>query len=156
MRLRYHSLMPDAFQKLTELEALVKASGLDPRLIDLVKLRASQINRCAFCVDMHVKEAKIAGERELRLHHLAAWQESPLFDAREKAALRWTEAVTRLSQGDVDDADFEAARAHFSEKELVQLTMAVATINVWNRFAVSFRSEPGSQDRAFGLDKAGL
>jgi AhpD family alkylhydroperoxidase len=148
--------MPEAFAKLAELETIAKGAGLEPKLVNLVKLRASQINQCAFCTDMHVKEAKIEGERELRLHHLAVWRESPLFTPREKAALRWAEAATKLSQGDVTDEDFAEARRHLSEKELVALTLVAALINAWNRFAVAFRAEPGSKDRAFGLDKAGL
>jgi len=156
MRAQFYPHMPQAFVKLTELEALVKDSGLDRELIHLVKLRASQVNSCAFCVDMHVKEAKIDGERELRLHHLVVWRESPLFTEKEKAALLWTETLTRLSTSDVSDEVYAQARRHFDEKELVALTMAVALINAWNRFAVAFRSEPGTHDRAFGLDKAGL
>ncbi len=155
-RLNYYAQNPEAFAKLTEVEALVKNSQLDKKLIHLVKLRASQINRCTFCVDMHVKEAKIDGEKELRLHHLAAWEESPLFDEKEKAAFAWTEAVTRLNQEHVSDDLYKRTREFFSEKEIVDLTLAVAMINLWNRFGATFRSTAGSLDKMYGLDKAGL
>nr|BDT29898.1 carboxymuconolactone decarboxylase family protein [Bacteriovorax sp. HI3] len=155
-RLNYFQHNPDAFNKFGEVEAMIKNSSLDKKLIHLVKLRASQINNCTFCVDMHVKEAKIDGERELRLHHLAAWEESPLFDDKEKAAFAWTEAVTKLNQAHVSDDLYQKTREFFSEKEIVDLTLAVAMINLWNRFGATFRSTPGSLDKIYGLDKAGL
>lgn len=155
-RQEYYSLFPEFMTKMAELGQAVKASGLDRKLLNLVTLRTSQINGCGFCVDMHSKEAKIGGERELRLYHVPVWRESPLFSDTEKAALLWTEAVTRLSEGEVSDDVYSEARKHFSEKELVQLTAAIVATNAWNRFAATFRAVPGSQDRAFGLEKAGL
>jgi AhpD family alkylhydroperoxidase len=121
-----------------------------------VFLRASQINGCAFCVDMHVKEATIRGERALRLHHVAIWRESPLFQPRERAALEWSEALTVLSRDGVPDEIYERAREQFSEAELADLTFAVIAINAWNRANVAFRTVPGSSDREFGLDAAKL
>lgn len=155
-RLNFYQHFPEAFAKLTEIEGLIKKSSLDHKLIHLVKLRASQINRCAFCVDMHSKEAKIDNEKELRLYHVAVWEESPLFSAKEKAALKWTEAVTRLSSEMVEDALYSEVKEYFNDKELTELTMVIATINMWNRFAATFRAVPGSADKAWGLDKAGL
>lgn len=155
-RFNYYQEFPAAFAKLSEIEDLIKSGSLEPQLIHLVKMRVSQINRCAFCVDMHAKEAKIDGEKELRLYHLTVWEESALFTACEKAALRWAEAVTELSAQKVSKELYDAVRVHFSEKELTELNMAVAMINLWNRFGVPFQSEPGSLDRRYGLDKAGL
>jgi len=140
--------------KLTALSMTVRRGSLGDRLLDLVNIRASQINGCAFCVDMHNKEAALHGEGELRLHHLAIWPESTLFSPRERAALAWTEAVTRLGHDAVPDATFAAAREHFDEASLVELTFAVMTINAWNRMSIAFRNVPGSADAAFGLDKA--
>lgn len=147
---------PELFKKLMEFSGAIAKSTLDPTTRDLIHLRASQLNGCAFCVDMHIKEAVIHGERPLRLHHVAVWRESPLFSDRERAALEWTEAVTRLSEHGVPDAIYEAVREQFSEKELSDLTFAVMGINAWNRVNVAFRTMPGSADKAFGLDKAGL
>ncbi|HYQ28569.1 MAG TPA: carboxymuconolactone decarboxylase family protein, partial [Polyangiaceae bacterium] len=110
----------------------------------------------AFCLDMHVKEAKLHGERELRLHHLSIWRESPLYSARERAALAWTEVLTRLPEHGVPNEIYEQVRAHFSEKELTDLTFLVMAINAWNRVNVAFQTVPGSADKAFGLDKADL
>lgn len=155
-KLNFYAQFPEAFKKLGEIEALIKQSTLSPLIIHLVKLRASQINGCAFCVDMHVKEARLDQEKELRLHHVAVWWESPLFSAQEKAALLWTESVTKLSQGPVKDEIFAQVREHFSEKEMVELTMVIAMINTWNRFAAPFTATPGSSDKMLGLDKAGL
>ncbi|MEC9364830.1 MAG: carboxymuconolactone decarboxylase family protein [Pseudomonadota bacterium] len=155
-RLSYMQQSPDLFRKVVALSTASKASGLAPAILNLVDIRASQLNGCGFCLDMHVKEAKIRGERELRVHHVAIWRESTLFDARERAALAWTEVLTRLPEHGVSDADFAAARAQFSEKELSDLTFAVATINTWNRLNVAFRNPPGSADEAFGLQRAGL
>lgn len=134
----------------------VGKSSLPCPIRHLVDLRASQLNGCAFCVDMHTKEAIIDGERPLRLHHVAVWRESPRFSERERAALEWTEAVTRLSEHGVSDEIYETVRGQFSEKELADLTFAVMNINAWNRMSVAFRSVPGSADKAFGLDRAGL
>ena len=155
-KINFYAQFPEAFKKLGEIEALTKQSTLSPLIIHMVKLRASQINGCAFCVDMHVKEARLDKEKELRLHHVAVWPESPLFTPKEKAALLWTESVTKLSQGAVKDKIFAEVKEHFSEKELVELTMVIAMINVWNRCAAPFAAVPGSSDKAYGLDKAGL
>lgn len=155
-RANYVQLAPELFKKLFELSQASKASSLGETLLDLVNIRASQINGCAFCLDMHVKEAKLHGERDLRVHHVAVWRESPLFSAKEKAALEWTEAVTRLDGHGIDDASYARARAQFSDKELAELTFAVAVINSWNRLSVAFAAVPGSADSRLGLDKAGL
>jgi AhpD family alkylhydroperoxidase len=154
-RLNYAEQSPELFRKLSDLAMAVK-KVVDPTLFSLVEVRASQLNGCAFCVDMHVKQARIHGERELRLHHIAVWHESPLFSARERAALAWTEAVTNLPRHGISDDLYARMRDEFSEKELVDLTYAVMTINAWNRSSIAFRAEPGAADKMFGLDKAGL
>ncbi|MBI1245952.1 MAG: carboxymuconolactone decarboxylase family protein [Alphaproteobacteria bacterium] len=155
-RADYAELSTDLFKKYLAFSMAIKASGLDAKLRHLVDIRVSQMNGCAFCVDMHVKEAKIAGERELRLHHVAIWRESPLFDARERAAFAWAEALTRLGEHGVTDALYDEARAQFDEKSLAELTFAVMAINGWNRASIAFRVVPGSRDAAYGLTKAGL
>ncbi|WPB59028.1 carboxymuconolactone decarboxylase family protein [Xylophilus sp. GOD-11R] len=147
---------PELYKKLVELSMLVKKSSIDQTLHDLVQIRASQLNGCGFCLDMHVKEAKLHGERELRLYHVAIWRESGLFSPRERAALAWTEALTRLPEHGVPDAIYGEVRAEFSEKELTDLSFVVMTINAWNRLSVGFRNVPGSADKAYGLDKAQL
>ncbi|MCA9529071.1 MAG: carboxymuconolactone decarboxylase family protein [Myxococcales bacterium] len=126
------------------LETHVRGSGLESSLIELVKMRASQINGCAYCLDMHSKDAMAAGETAQRLHVLAAWREAPFYTERERAALAWTEALTRIADNGVSDADFEAVRAHFEERELVDLTLAIVAINGWNRLAIGFGAEVGS------------
>ena len=123
-------------------------SHLDKRLFELVKIRASQINGCAYCIDMHTKDARAAGESEQRLYLLSAWRESPQYSDRERAALQWTESVTLLSETHVPDEDYEQARAHFSEEELVNLSMAIIAINGWNRLCVGFRRLPGAYQPA--------
>jgi AhpD family alkylhydroperoxidase len=155
-RINYIEQSAELFKRLGAFSAASKSSGIEPAILNLVDIRASQLNGCGFCLDMHVKEAKIRGERELRVHHVAIWHESTLFNARERAALAWTEALTRLGAHGIDDAAFAAAREQFSEKELSDLTFAVAVINSWNRLNIAFRNPPGSADKAFGLDKAGL
>lgn len=125
------------------LEKYVAGSGLERSLRELVKIRASQINGCAYCLDMHTKDARAAGETEQRIYTLNAWRETPFFTDRERAALAWAEAVTRISEG-VPDSVFDEARQYFDEQELVDLTWAVAAINVWNRMAISFHAVPGS------------
>ncbi|WP_423600684.1 carboxymuconolactone decarboxylase family protein [Roseateles sp. MS654] len=158
MSQRLNSLQhsPAVFKKLVDLSMTLKDSGLEHRLQYLVEIRASQLNGCAFCLDMHVKQAVIAGETALRLHHVAIWRESPLFSARERAALLWTETLTRIPEAGVSDELYAEVREQFSEKELSDLTWLVASINTWNRLNVAFRTVPGSQDKAFGLDKAQL
>jgi AhpD family alkylhydroperoxidase len=139
-RLNPYQAAPNSMKALAALEAQVANSGLDARLMELVKIRASQINGCAFCLNMHTHDARSKGECEERIYLLDAWRESPLYTAHERAALAWTEAVTLVSQTHVPDAVYEEVRAEFEPEELVKLTLLVATINAWNRFAVSFRS----------------
>jgi AhpD family alkylhydroperoxidase len=124
---------------LISISTAVQQSGLDPKLVELIKIRASQINGCAFCLNMHVVEARAGGESDARMHVLAAWHESPAFTARERAALAWTEALTRIEQSHVPDAVFAEASAAFDENELAQLTSAIVAINAWNRIAVAYR-----------------
>ena len=142
-RLNYAKAAPAAFKAMLALQATVNASGLDATLLNLVKLRASQINGCAFCIDMHVRDAKALGETDERLYLLDAWREVDLYTEREQAALEWTERMTRLAGAPVDDAAFAAARAQFTEEELANLTLALVAINGWNRFNVGFRTPPG-------------
>jgi AhpD family alkylhydroperoxidase len=155
-RLDYAKLSPELIKKYSEFSMALKTTSLGPAIKHLVDLRASQMNGCAFCVDMHVKEAKIQGERELRLHHVAVWRESPLFDARERAALEWTEALTKLGPHGVPDEIYNAVRAVLSEKELSELSFMVVAINGWNRMSVGFTVVPGSMDGLYGLAKSGL
>ncbi len=143
-RLSYSKIAPQGAEILRKLESYVKNSGLEPDLLELVKLRASQINGCAFCIDMHTKDARSHGESEQRLYALSAWRETSFYSERERAALAWTEAVTGISKDRVPDEVYGQARKHFSEKELVDLTWAVIAINGWNRLAISFRTPPGS------------
>lgn len=152
-RLDYSRLSADLFKKYLDFSMAIK---MDETLALLVDIRASQLNGCAFCLDMHVKQARIHGERELRLHHVAIWRESQLFTPRERAALAWTEALTRIAPEGVPDALYVEAREQFSEEELSTLTWRVAAINGWNRLNVAFRNAPGSKDKMYGLDKAGL
>ncbi|HEX7127346.1 MAG TPA: carboxymuconolactone decarboxylase family protein [Thermodesulfobacteriota bacterium] len=126
------------------LQREVEASGLEHRLLELVKIRASQMNGCAYCIDMHTKDARAQGETEQRIYALDAWRETPFFTDRERAALAWTEAVTNLADGHVPDEVYEEARRHFNEPELVALTFAVVAINGWNRLSIPFRKVPGS------------
>lgn len=138
-RLSPHKVAPDIMKALSTLDAAVMASGLEKSLIELVKTRASQINGCAFCIHMHTRDARALGETEERLYVLSAWRESPLYTDRERAALAWTESVTLVSQTNVPDDVYEQVRGSFSDEEIVKLTMLVATINAWNRIAISFR-----------------
>lgn len=155
-RLDYMQQAPALFKKLVELSGVVHDASIEESIQDLVAIRASQINGCGFCVDMHIKQATIHGERALRLHHLAAWRESTLFAPRERAALAWTEALTTLAPEGVPDALYERVRSQLSEKEVTDLTYSIMTINAWNRINVAFKIVPGSHDKAFGLEKAGL
>jgi AhpD family alkylhydroperoxidase len=125
------------------LETYLRDCGLEPLLRELVKIRASQINGCAYCVDMHCLDARAAGETEQRLNAVAVWQEAPFFTERERAALLWTEKLTLISLDHVPDAVYEQVHPHFTDEELVNLTLAIATINAWNRFGVSFRAQAG-------------
>jgi AhpD family alkylhydroperoxidase len=132
------------FQAMMALETHVrKSSGLEPSLLDLVRMRSSQINGCAYCLDMHSKDARAAGETEQRLYCLPAWRETPFYSEREQAALAWTEAVTLVSEDHVPDEVFELARKQFSVEELAELTLAIVSINGWNRFSIAFRATPG-------------
>jgi AhpD family alkylhydroperoxidase len=142
-RIEYAKVAPEAPRAMDSLDAYIKRSGLEPSLVELVKVRASQMNGCAFCIDMHAKDARAKGESEQRLYALDAWRETPFFGERERAALAWAEAVTRVSEGHVPDEVYELAREQFTEKELVDLTVAVVAINGWNRLAVSIRTVPG-------------
>lgn len=153
-RLNAMQQSPGLFKKMADYSLAIAKGAIDAKLLHLVDIRASQINGCALCLDMHIKQAKLHGEGELRLHHLAIWRDSPLFSARERAALAWTEVLTHLPPHGVADADYDTARAAFAEPELVQLTHAVMAINAWNRLNVAFRTAPGSADKAYGLDKA--
>ena len=155
-RLDYQKQSPELLKKLVEFSLLTHKSSIEQSIRDLVNIRASQMNGCAFCVDMHIKEATIHGERPLRLHHVAIWRESQLFNPRERAALAWTEVLTQLPPHGVPDDIYERVRTQLSEKEIVDLTYDIMAINAWNRISVGFRSEPGTGDKLYGLDKAGL
>lgn len=143
-RLNASMAAPEAMKAMSAFQAQLGASTLEHGLLELVKYRASQMNGCAWCMDMHTKDARAAGETEQRLYVLSAWRECPFYTERERAALAWTEAVTRLPDSGVSDEVFAAARAQFSEQELVELTMAVIAINGWNRINVAFRTVPGT------------
>lgn len=142
-RLNYANVAPEPLKAMYGLEAYLRGCGLEHGLLELVKTRASQLNGCAFCLDMHTQDARAAGETEQRLYALSAWRETPFFTARERAALAWTEAVTTLD-GHVPDAAYEEVRSHFSDKELADLTWAVVAINGWNRVAIGLRAVPGT------------
>jgi AhpD family alkylhydroperoxidase len=156
-RLNFIEHSPDLVKKLQDFGMAIANSGhIEPRLGHLVDIRASQMNGCAACLDMHIKKAKLDGERELRLHHVAIWRESPLFTPKERATLAWTEALTRLAPTGVSDDLYAEARDQFSEKELSALTFRVVGINAASRINVAFRTPPGTHDKALGLDKAEL
>ena len=140
-RLNAYAVAPHGIQKMVELEDLLRNSGLEYSLYELVKMRASQINGCAFCLHMHSKDARAAGESEERLYLLNAWRESSLYTPRERAALAWTESLTNLAQTGAPDADYDGLKAHFSEVEIVNLTLLIGLINSWNRMAVGLRSQ---------------
>jgi len=143
-RLNFMELAHDGLKAVSGLERFVQNSGLEKSLIELVKLRASQVNGCAYCIDMHTKDARAEGETEQRLNCLSVWRECPFYTDRERAAMEWTEAVTLISQTHVPDDVFERARQQFSDEELVKLNYAVIAINAWNRLAIAFRSVPGN------------
>jgi AhpD family alkylhydroperoxidase len=142
-RIDVSSADPEAIQLLLGIERHISTSGLEPKLLHLVKMRASQINGCAFCLDMHSKDARAQGETEQRLYSLDAWDEAPYYSDRERAALEWTEAVTLLGDAHVSDSVYEKVRVQFSEQEIATLTLAVAMINTWNRLNVAFRTQAG-------------
>jgi AhpD family alkylhydroperoxidase len=139
-RLNPYHAAPEAMKALATVETYIHGSGLEPSLIELVKTRASQINGCAYCIHLHTRDARARGESEERLYLLDAWRDSPLYTERERAALAWTEAVTLVAQTHPPDAVYDEVRQHFAEDEFVKLTLAIATINAWNRMAISFRS----------------
>jgi AhpD family alkylhydroperoxidase len=141
-RMNFYQAAPETMKALMALEHQIQSSGLEQSLIELVKTRASQINGCAFCIDMHTKDARKRGETEQRLYLLDAWREAPAYTDRERAALAWTEAVTLISETHAPDDVYNEVRAHFSEAETVNLTMLIATINTWNRLSISFRAVP--------------
>ncbi len=141
-RTDFYKASPDAMKAMMALEVAVSKLGLEQSLIELVKLRASQLNGCAFCVDMHTADARKAGEAERRLYCVSVWRETPFFTERERAALAWTESLTLLATTHAPDADYEMAAAQFSGKEMVDLTLAINAINAWNRFGVGFRKMP--------------
>lgn len=148
-RISYSAVAPGAMAAMRQLQQYVDGSTLEPTLLELVKTRASQLNGCAYCVDMHTKDARAEGETEQRLYALPVWREAPFYSPRERAALAWAEAVTLVAQGPVSDEVYEEARRQFSERELVDLTMALVAINGWNRLSVAFRTVAGSyQPRA--------
>lgn len=142
-RLDYRKFSPEPIKALYALETYLDQSSIEPKLLHLLKMRASQINGCAYCIDMHSKDARALGETEQRLYELNAWQETPFYTDRERAALEWTEALTLISQTHAPDESYERLKAHFSEKEIVDLTYAVAAINTWNRIAIGLRAVPG-------------
>lgn len=143
MRLNYSEVSPGVIKAMMGLEKHARNSGLEASLLELVKVRASQLNGCAYCLDMHTKDARAKGETEQRLYGLSAWREAPYYTARERAALAFTESVTLITMSHVSDEEFNMARKEFSEKELVDLTLAIVAINGWNRLAIAFRSEAG-------------
>lgn len=155
-RLNYAKFSPESYKSLLALDKSISAGSLDRSLVDLVKIRVSQINGCLFCLDLHTKEARTHGERELRLHHLAFWRESVLFDDKEKAALAWAELLTKIQPHGIEDADFKNISAQFSEQQVSDLTFVINNINIWNRFGIAFRPTPGDLDKLYGVEKIGL
>jgi AhpD family alkylhydroperoxidase len=143
-RLNYARAFPEGTQAVLNLEKVIRASGLEPSLLELVKIRASQLNGCAYCLDMHTQDARAQGETEQRIYALSAWRETPFFTPRERAALAWTEAITNIQQGHAPDTIYEEVRREFDEAQLVKLTLAITQINAWNRLAIAFRVEPGT------------
>jgi AhpD family alkylhydroperoxidase len=142
-RIDYLKFAPEALKAMYSLEKYLANCGLEHKLLHLLKLRASQINGCAYCIDMHSKDARALGETEQRLYALDAWRETPFYTDQERAALAWVEAVTLVSETHVSDAVYEKLKQHFGEKEIVDLTLLATTINMWNRLAISMRAVPG-------------
>jgi len=147
-RLNFATAAPHAFRAMRALQDYVNGTGLEPLLLELVKLRASYMNGCAYCVDMHSKDARALGETEQRIYAVPVWRETPFFTPRERSALAWTEAVTAIAGGGASDALYAEAREHFDDRELVELTMAIIAINGWNRLAIPFHSPVGSYQPA--------
>ncbi len=145
-RLDYSAIAPGAMKAMSGLGAYIRTTNLEPALLELVRLRSSQLNGCAYCVDMHTKDARLAGETEQRLYAVSVWEETPFYTERERAALLWTEALTLLPESRASDEVYEQVRQQFNDKDLVDLTLAITIINSWNRFGVGFRSVPGSYE----------
>ncbi|MBM7842573.1 carboxymuconolactone decarboxylase family protein [Herpetosiphon giganteus] len=143
-RLDYMATVPEAFKPLLKLSDLAHNSGLEPAIVNLIEIRASQINRCGYCLDMHTKDARSAGETEQRIYGLNAWRDTPYYNQRERLALELTEVLTQIAQNHVADEFYQRLLGAFSESELVKLVTAISTINMWNRFAITFQSDPGS------------
>src|SRR5579872_2104833 len=143
-RIRYTTAVPGAFKAMLQFSEYAENSGLETSLIRLVEIRASQINGCAYCLDMHTKDARAEGESGQRLNTLAAWRDAPFFDERERAALEWTEAVTLVAESHVPHDVYERVKQRFSEQELIDLTLAVASINSWNRLNIAFGTVAGA------------
>ncbi len=138
-RLNFQKAAPDAIKAVLQLETYVQSSGLDRRFIHLIKLRASQINGCAYCVDMHIRESRHDGMSDQWINLMSVWRESSVYDPSERALLGWVEAVTNVAQTGIPDGEFEALKVHFSDEEIMKITVAIGTINTWNRLAVGFR-----------------
>lgn len=155
-RIQYGKFSPKSMQKLMELSMVAKEGSIDRKIIDLVNIRASQMNQCTFCLDMHTKEAKIHGEQELRVYHIPVWRESPLFTPKERVALEFTESLTQIERTGISDDLYNRVREHFTDQEVVDLTYLIGLINLWNRMNAVFHTVPGSLDKMFGLDKSGL
>ncbi|CAN7143181.1 carboxymuconolactone decarboxylase family protein [Rhizobium sp. LjRoot254] len=155
-RVNYATQSPELLKKFTEFLAATRESAIEEPIRDLVAIRAAQLNGCTFCLDMHVKQAKVHGERELRLYHLASWRDSTLFIPRERAALAWTEVLTKIPEQGVPDELYERVRSQLSEKEISDLSFIIMVVNSWNRLNIGFKTVPGSADAKFGLDKSGL
>ncbi|MFD3166979.1 carboxymuconolactone decarboxylase family protein [Herpetosiphon sp. NSE202] len=143
-RLDYMATVPEAFKPLLKLSNLAHNSGLEPAIVNLIEIRASQINRCGYCLDMHTKDARSAGETEQRIYGLNAWRDTPYYNQRERLALELTEVLTQIAQNHVSDEFYQRLLSAFSESELVKLVTAISTINMWNRFAITFQSAAGS------------
>lgn len=155
-RVNHFKTVPALIKSLSSATMASHATSIDQAMKDLIDIRASQLNGCAFCLDMHVKQAKINGERELRIYHLPIWRESPLFTAKEKAALALTEALTRITEHGVTEEIYLSTQEHFSDVEISELTFAISIINSWNRMQLLSQMAPGSQDSAYGLERANL
>jgi AhpD family alkylhydroperoxidase len=145
--LDYAKASPEGYRAMLALNQFAETCGLEPSLLKLIKIRASQLNGCAYCIDMHTKDARAHGETEQRLYALSAWRETPFFSERERAALAWTEAVTLVADAPIDEDDYDDVREHFDEKSLADLTLAIVAINGWNRLSIAFATVPGSYRR---------
>ncbi len=155
-RIDFAKESPDIMKKFVEFVTATKDNLVEESIRDMVNIRIAQLNRCTFCLDMHIKQAKLHGERELRLYHLASWRESPLFSPRERASLAWAEILTELPELGVPDEIYDRVRSQLSEKDVSDLTFVVMAANAWTRVNVGFKTVPGSSDGRLGLDKAEL